>query len=54
MGSAKSSSREAASAAADGRLWLIVAGDTITGWRAMDGGALHDAFDPVALTLLDR
>ncbi|WP_033925937.1 M67 family metallopeptidase [Sphingomonas sp. 35-24ZXX] len=47
------SPRDAASAAADGRLWLIIAGGEITAWRAVSGGALHGAFDPVALRLSD-
>lgn len=48
------SPRDAASAAADGRLWLIVAGAKVTAWRAVRGGALHGAFDPVTLVLSDR
>jgi len=43
------SPRDAAEAAGDGRLWLIIAGGTITAWRNRRGGALHDAFDPLRI-----
>jgi proteasome lid subunit RPN8/RPN11 len=48
-GHAEPSVRDAMDCARDGRLWLIVAGDTITAWRATEGGALHAAFDPVTI-----
>lgn len=52
-GSAEPSSCDAASAASDGRLWLVTAGGHITVWRAQDGGGVWGAFVPVALTLAD-
>ena len=42
---------DAADAAADGALWLIVAGQEITAWRAVRDGAVHGRFDPVALAI---
>lgn len=51
-GRAEPSPCDAASAAADGRLWLIIAGEHLTGWRAISGGALLGAFDPVGLVLV--
>lgn len=52
-GRSEPSPRDAASAAPDGRLWLIVADDHVTAWRALEGGALLKMFDPVALHLAD-
>lgn len=52
-GRCEPSPRDAASAAADGRLWLVVAGQQVRGWRAVRGGALLGAFDPVELALSD-
>ncbi len=52
-GRSEPSPRDAASAAADGRLWLIVAAGEVTAWRAVRGGARHGAFEPVALRLSD-
>jgi proteasome lid subunit RPN8/RPN11 len=43
------SPRDAAAAAPDGHLWLIVADDTITAWRATANGAIHGRFDAVKL-----
>jgi desampylase len=48
-GAARPSPRDAADAAPDGSLWLIVAGDAVTAWRAVHEGALHGRFDPVAM-----
>ncbi|MBB4152854.1 proteasome lid subunit RPN8/RPN11 [Sphingomonas jinjuensis] len=49
-GSAVPSPRDAADAAANGWLWLIVGGDgTVKAWRAVKNGAVHGRFDPVAL-----
>ncbi len=48
-GIAAPSPRDAADAAADGALWLIVAGDRVTGWRAVADGAIHGRFEPVRL-----
>ena len=50
-GRAEPSPRDAIDAARDDRLWLIVAGDRITAWRASAHGALHGAFDPVEILL---
>ncbi len=48
-GDATPSATDAAMAAPDGKLWLIVAGETAALWRATEGGAVHGRFDPVAL-----
>lgn len=48
-GRAEPSSCDAASAALNGRLWLVIASGRITAWRATAGGAVCGAFDPVAL-----
>ncbi|MBA4761679.1 M67 family metallopeptidase [Sphingomonas sp.] len=45
-GDATPSSTDAAMAAADGKLWLIVAGETVTAWRAGPTG-LHGRFERV-------
>lgn len=50
-GIAAPSAQDAADAAPDGRLWLIVAGADVTGWRAVRDGAVHGRFDPVALAI---
>lgn len=47
-GDATPSATDAAMAAADGKLWVIVAGDAVTAWRAGTGG-LHGRFEAVAL-----
>ncbi|WNO52774.1 M67 family metallopeptidase [Stakelama saccharophila] len=46
------SPRDAAAAAADGRLWLILGGDTARLWRAVSQGAVHGRFDPVAFDIM--
>lgn len=48
-GDAMPSIVDAAAAAADGQLWIIVAGDAVRGWRAVADGALHGRFDAVEL-----
>jgi proteasome lid subunit RPN8/RPN11 len=50
-GDATPSPRDAADAAPDGSVWLLVAGGVLTGWRAVARGALHGRFDPVPLAL---
>jgi proteasome lid subunit RPN8/RPN11 len=35
--------------AADGKLWLIVGGDQVTAWRAVERGSLHGRFEPVTI-----
>ena len=48
-GLAAPSPRDAADAAADGSIWLIVAGAVVTAWRAVPDGAVHGRFDPLPL-----
>ncbi|MDV3457024.1 M67 family metallopeptidase [Sphingomonas sp. HF-S4] len=48
-GAATPSVTDAAMAAPDGKLWLIVAGEVMTLWRASEAGTLHGRFDPVNL-----
>jgi desampylase len=51
-GRAEPSATDRAMAAADGRLWLIVAGAAVTAWRAMpNGGATR--FEPQAIIATD-
>lgn len=50
-GSPDPSPTDAAMAASDGKLWLIVAGTTVRGWRAVADGPVHGRFEPVELTL---
>lgn len=50
-GTATPSATDALDAALDGALWLIVTVTSARLWRACDGGALHDRFDPVALVI---
>ncbi|WP_082443444.1 MULTISPECIES: Mov34/MPN/PAD-1 family protein [unclassified Sphingomonas] len=50
-GSADPSATDAAQAAADGALWLILGGGTARLWRAVADGARHGRFDPVAFTV---
>lgn len=52
-GRAEPSPHDAAASAGDGRLWLIIAGNALTGWRANPGGAHLAAFDPVTLLIND-
>lgn len=48
-GIAMPSARDAADAAPDGGFWLILAGERAAAWRAVEDGALHGRFDPVAI-----
>lgn len=48
-GVAEPSPRDAADAAPDGSIWLIVAGAAVTAWRAVPDGAVHKRFDPLVL-----
>ncbi|KQU62625.1 hypothetical protein ASG67_04175 [Sphingomonas sp. Leaf339] len=50
-GVAAPSARDAADAAADGGLWLIVGGGAVTAWRAVENGPVHDRFEPVRLVV---
>jgi proteasome lid subunit RPN8/RPN11 len=43
------SATDAAMAAPDGKLWLIVGGGQVTAWRAVERGSLHGRFEPVAI-----
>ncbi|AQR72568.1 M67 family metallopeptidase [Sphingomonas sp. LM7] len=52
-GDATPSITDAAMAAADGKLWLIVAGETAGLWRAGEGGALHGRFDAMPFDLTE-
>jgi proteasome lid subunit RPN8/RPN11 len=48
-GDARPSPRDAADAAPDGTIWLIVAAGQVSAWQAVPSGALHGRFDPLAL-----
>lgn len=48
-GDATPSPRDGADAAPDNSLWLIVARDVVTAWRAVANGALHGRFEPVEM-----
>ena len=48
-GDATPSATDAAMAAPDGRLWLIVASGTVTAWQAVANGSHHGRFAPLAL-----
>ena len=48
-GQAEPSVCDAEMAVADGAIWLIIAGGEVTAWRAVEGGALHGRFDPLAI-----
>lgn len=50
-GEAQPSAIDAAMASPDGRLWLIVTGEAVTGWRAVANGARYDRFDPADLEI---
>lgn len=52
-GSALPSANDAAEAGVDGALWLVVAGDQATLWRAVPRGTLHDRFQPETLLIED-
>jgi proteasome lid subunit RPN8/RPN11 len=45
------SATDAAEAAADGAIWIIVGHGEIKAWRAVQHGAVHRRFDPVALVV---
>lgn len=47
-GPAEPSRIDAARAVEDGKIWLVAAGDAVTAWRAVAGGALHGRFEAVA------
>lgn len=51
-GHATPSQTDAASAAPDGTVWVIVAGSEARAWRAVEGGAVHGRFDPVEIAVV--
>lgn len=48
-GDAMPSPRDAADAMPDGSVWIVVAGEKVTAWRAVADGAVHGRFDAVDL-----
>lgn len=50
-GKSEPSAEDAAQAAADGAIWVIVAGSEVRAWRAVGDGAMHGRFDPVAIVV---
>lgn len=52
-GSADPSPTDAAQAAPDGRLWLILGDGTVRLWRAVANGERHGRFDPVSFDVVD-
>lgn len=52
-GAATPSLADAAAAAPDGRLWLIVTSERVGLWRSVAAGALYGRFDPVEVDWLD-
>ena len=48
-GRAMPSLRDAAAAAPDGAIWLIVAGESVTAWRAIERGSFEGRFEPLTL-----
>jgi len=52
-GDAAPSATDAAMAAPDGRLWLIVGGVAVTCWRAVDSGERHGRFAQMALHIAE-
>jgi proteasome lid subunit RPN8/RPN11 len=51
-GSPLPSPRDAASATADGSLWLVVAGADVKAWRAVADGAVEGRFNSVPLRIV--
>ena len=52
-GSPLPSPRDAADAAPDGAIWLIVGGGAVRAWRAVASGRVEGRFDPVDLFATD-
>lgn len=50
-GRADPSPTDAAAAAPDGSIWIIVAGKDVTAWKAVRDGAVHGRFDPLPLAI---
>jgi desampylase len=51
LGRAEPSPCDAAMAAADGRVWIILGAGETRAWRAVPDGGRHGRFDPVALRI---
>ena len=49
QGDVKPSQTDAASAAADERIWLIINGRDASAWRATESGEIFGRFNPIAL-----
>jgi desampylase len=43
------SEHDARAAQPDGSVWVIIAGDGLTAWRAVEGGTHHGRFDPIPI-----
>lgn len=50
-GRAEPSPRDAADAAPDGAVWIVVAAGRLSAWRAVPHGTLHERFAPLACHL---
>jgi proteasome lid subunit RPN8/RPN11 len=48
-GECRPSHTDAQMAAADGRIWIIIAGSQVSAWRAAANGTVFGRFDPVEL-----
>jgi desampylase len=48
-GDSRPSTADAALAAPDGRIWVILAGREIAAWRAVEDGSMQSRFRPVGL-----
>jgi len=48
-GRAEPSRQDAAEASEAGWIWLIIASGVVTAWRVVEGGTLHNRFDPVPI-----
>lgn len=52
-GGSTPSRTDAAQAAADGRVWLVIAAGALTAWRAVENGTVHGRFDPLQTQIGD-
>lgn len=52
-GDANPSATDAAQAAPDGRVWIIVTQNAVSAWKAVERGAVHGRFDAVELVTID-
>ncbi|MEH6756774.1 MAG: M67 family metallopeptidase [Parasphingorhabdus sp.] len=48
-GSVSPSKTDAAMAAPDGRIWLIINGQDVAAWRSVANGKIYGRFDPITL-----